>query len=141
MNCKDDHKRSRCNIQSHIIADWIYSWMKPSCETGLQYLASKYLLNEYLNQDWMTGDCSEKFVEEVKKMIRDNIEPHQDQYVYFKRKHIRHYGEYSNSAHKGTNHGLKVSSDGVKPSHLLDKASERLSFQGERKYEYFVTKT
>ena len=29
----------------------------------------------------------------------------------------------------------------MKPSHLLDKASERLSFQGERNYEYFVAKT
>ena len=141
MNYKDEEKQSKCSIQSHIIADWIYSWMKPSCETELQYLASKYLLLHYLNQEWMLEDCGEKFVDGVKKMIRDNIEPHEDRYVYFKRKHIRHYGEYSNSAHEGTNHGLKASSDGVKPSHLLDKASERLSSQGERSYKYFVTKT
>ena len=74
-------------------------------------------------------------------MIRDDIEPHEDRYIYFKRKHIRHYDEYSNSAHEGTNHGLNSSADGVKASHLLDKASERLSFQGEHSYEYFVAKT
>ena len=67
MNPSDDTKKSQCSIQSHIIADWIYSWMKPSCETELQYLVSKYLLLDYLNQDWMKEDCGETFVEGVKK--------------------------------------------------------------------------
>ena len=56
----------------------------------------------------MTEDCGKKFVEGVKKRIRDSIEPNEDRYVYFKRKHICHYGEYSNSAHEGTNPELLI---------------------------------
>ena len=103
--------------------------MKPTCETELQYLGSKYLLLDYLNSPQIKEDCGSYFIESVKRMIREHIEPNQDKYVYYKRKHKRHFAEYSNSAHEGANFGLEHSADGVKPSHLIDKASERLSFK------------
>ena len=54
---------------------------------------------------------------------------------------VRHFSEYSNSTHEGTNHGLKYAADGAKPNNLIDKASERLSFQGERNYNNFKSNT
>ena len=140
-NYKDLQRKNKCSLQSKIISDWIYSWMKPTCETQLQYLASKYFLMMYLEQDWMIEDCGLEFTEQVKSMIRDYIEPHEEFYVFYKRIDVRHFSEYSNSAHEGTNHGLKYAADGVKPKHLIDKASERLSFQGERTYEKFDSTT
>ena len=127
-----------CSLQTKIISDWIYSWMKQTCETELQYLASKYLLLSYLENEEIISDCGTQFIDKVKRMIRENIEPNERFYVFYRRKYTRHFGEYSNSAHEGTNHGLKYAADGVKPSHLLDISSERLSFQGERNYEKFL---
>ena len=74
-------------------------------------------------------------------MIRVNIEPHERHNVYYKRKPLRHFAEYSNSAHEGTNHGLKYCADAVNPSNLLDISSQRLSFQGERNYGKFVSES
>ena len=59
--------------------------------------------------------------------------------IYEKTK--RHRAEYSNSAHEGTNHGIKCAADGAKPSHLIDQSSERLTFKGERNYSNFISKT
>ena len=136
-----ENQKNSCSLQSSIISDWIYSWMKKTCETRLQYLSSKFLLLEYLDQENIIEDCGIDFINGVKRMIRNNIEPIEENYVYYKRKHIRHFGEYSNSAHEGTNHGLKHCADAVNPSHLLDVSSERLSFQGERNYDNFVSIT
>ena len=134
-------QKNSCALQHKIISDWIYSWFKPKCETRLQYLASKFLLLQYLEQEHIVDDCGIDFINGVKKMIRENIEPNEHDYVYYLRKKVRHFAEYSNSAHEGTNHGLKYSADSVNPSHLLDVSTERLSFQGERTYEAFVNIT
>ena len=134
-------EKNSCALQHKIISNWIYSWFKPSCETRLQYLASKFLLLHYLEQDHIIEDCGIDFINGVKKMIHENIEPNEADYVYYLRKKVCHFAEYSNSAHEGTYHGLKYSSDAINPSHLLDVSTERLSFQGERTYEAFVNIT
>lgn len=35
---KTDEKYNSCSLQTNVISDWIYSLMKPTCETELQYL-------------------------------------------------------------------------------------------------------
>ena len=74
----------------------------------------------------------------MRKLIRDHIEPYEDNFVFYKKKGIRHFYEYSKSAHEGTNTGLKHCCGGVKPSHLIEDSSERFSFQGIRFYKTFV---
>ena len=73
--------------------------MKPVCETKVQYLGSKYFLLTYLDTPEIKDCCGVHFIDGVKKMIREHIEPYKDNICYYRRKHCRHFGEYSNSAH------------------------------------------
>ena len=43
LDYKESEKRSSYSIQSHIIADWIYSWKKPSYEMELHFSGCTYL--------------------------------------------------------------------------------------------------
>ena len=112
--------------------------MRDSCETELEYLTSKYLLFEYLSSDLVTEQCGKDFAEEVRKLIRDHIEPYEQIFVCYQKKGIRHFYEYSNSAHEGTNNGLKHCCGDVEPSHLIEDSSERLSFQGIQFYVMYI---
>ena len=60
--------------------------MGDSCETELEYLASKFLLFEYLSSDLVTEECGKDFAAEVRKLIRDHIEPYEDNFVFYKKK-------------------------------------------------------
>ena len=51
---------------------------------------------------------------------------------YYLRKHIRHYGEYTNSIHEGTNRGLKFNAAPVTPCTRLDNSIVILSQNGCR---------
>jgi hypothetical protein len=60
--------------------------------------------------------------------------PHEDFFVFFRRKHIRHFDEYNNCSHEGTNYGLKSHAAGVLPGHSIDNAGKRLTYQATLKY-------
>ena len=115
--------------------------MKPGVNTKKQYMYSKFMLSVYLDSEEVLNDVGEEYVEKVKKFIKENIEPHEKHFLFYLRKHIRHYEEYSNSPHEGTNNGLKIGANCSLPSMLLDTASKRLSDQGMLKYQVFMAQT
>ena len=53
--------------------------------------------------------------------------------MFYLRKNIRHYGEYSNSIHEGTNKGIKYNAVPVLPTSSLDNALIILSKNAQRK--------
>ena len=107
-----------------ILQNWMYSWMKPGIETREAYMLSKYLLLKYVNSPQVVEQLGTLMASHMVLFLRKYIDPHESKFLFYLRKHVRHYAEYSNSVHKGTNNAIKYSSTPVKPSSLL-----RYSFQ------------
>ena len=121
---------------SDFVKNWMYSWMKPMCETREEYELSKALLLQYVKSekvDAMLGGTL--FMESFLTFFRHYVEPLEAYYVYYLRKDIRHYGEYTNSIHEGTNRGLKYNAAPVGPSTRLDNSLVILSKNGLRNLE------
>ena len=53
-------------------------------------------------------------------------------YCFYKRNNMRHYEEYTNSCHEGTNKGKKYNSAPVLPGHSLAKSCIIMFKNGER---------
>jgi hypothetical protein len=54
-------------------------------------------------------------------------------FLFFKKKHLRHFNVKTSSAHEGTNFGLKEHAAAVLPSHKIDVAGKKLSLQSSMK--------
>ena len=119
------------------LSNWIYSWMKPSCETEKEYLLSKALFFQYLKTPEVRLEIGTRFCVEVENMVRCYIEPHEAKFVFYEKVGLRHFDEYSNSCHEGTNKGLKFDANKVGPSLLLDNSAQRVTQQGKVRYEQF----
>ena len=113
---------------------FVYSWMKPSCETKIQYMTSKYLFWRYLHSTFVRNTVGENFVAIVTSLVRNYIEVVEDHFVFYKRKKLRNFDAYSNSCHEGTNNSIKHTVGGTKGSNLLDVSSKKLTFMAEMKY-------
>jgi hypothetical protein len=61
------------------------------------------------------------------------VEPHEDQFVFFRRRKLLNLDTNSNSAHKGTNKGMKYHSLPVKPTHSLVELTKILTHQSKLK--------
>ena len=70
-------------------------------------------------------------------MVRNHIEIHEDKFVFFQKKSLRHFNEYSNSCHEGTNKALKFEANEVGPTMLLHNSASRLTQQGKIRYKKF----
>ena len=90
------------------IKAWMYSWMSPRCETVKEYKISKALLCGYLcHNDFLTV-ASEAVADQILTFIREHVEPYEAFYCFHhKRRHVRHFDTYTNSAHEGTNNSVK----------------------------------
>ena len=120
-----------------LVKNWIYSWMRPGyCETEDEYHISKVLFYDYLSSDTCLSMCGGNNA--IRRQIIDFVTrfvlPHEDFFVFFRRKHIRHFDEYNNCSHEGTNYGLKSHAAGVLPGHSIDNAGKRLTYQATLKY-------
>jgi hypothetical protein len=51
-----------------------------------------------------------KSVSQLKEFYCKRIEPHEDLFVFYRLSHLFHFDTNSNSAHEGTNHGIKYHS-------------------------------
>ena len=72
------------------------------------------------------------FIENVENFVTKHIKPHETHfYVYF-RLNLRHFEEYTNSIHEGTNRGLKYNSAPVGPSTNIEKALAIMCTNSER---------
>ena len=87
------------------IQNWMYSWMKPSCET---------IFNIY---------------------VKGYIETHESKYLFCLRKHIRHYLEYSNTILEGCNNAIKYHSSSVTPASILDNSFTIIANNSDLKHK------
>ena len=125
---KDDFLKAKIHVK-----EWIYSWMRLSCESQQEYIISQHLLYRYLCSAHIVHSCGPDFKRRVTAFITQCITSHEEYYLFYKRKYVRHYDEYSNSCLEGVNSGIKRSATAVNPSMGLDKSMSILSKNGERK--------
>ena len=119
------------------LTNWIYSWMKPDCETKYEFELSKYLFFRYLRSPQVRNEIGTEYCITVENMVQQYIEVHEDKFVFHEKIALRHFNEYSNSCHEGTNKGLKFHSNKVGPQFLLENSAMRLTQQGKTRYQKF----
>ena len=106
--------------------------MKSSCETKEEYVLSKRLMLKFVNSTYVTNKLGTLFPKNFETFFRNNVETHEMNFCYYKRKELRHYSEYTNSCHEGTNKGIKYCSAPVLPGHSLAKSCIIMSKNAER---------
>ena len=94
------------------------------CVNKIEYMISKILLYDYICS--VTEQIGQKNVDDVLEFLRGHVKVHEHNYVFYLRKEIRHYEEYSNSSHEGTNGGLKYCAGAVIPMNKFDKSVTKL---------------
>ena len=104
------------------LQSWIYSWMTSACETKEEYSVSKLMFFKFLNTQQIRSNLGEQFIESVENFVRCHIEPHETHYCFYLRKRIRHFDEYVNSVHEGTNNKIRNSALSCGPSTLIEKS-------------------
>ena len=107
--------------------------MKQGCETLEEYRLSKYLLYKYLQSKPVVDNVSTLFYSNVELYLKKYIETHESKFLFCFRKHIRHYGEYSNTILEGCNNGLKYHSTPVTPQTRLDNSFTIISNNSDLK--------
>jgi len=111
--------------------------MRPGyCETHDEYTTSKVLLYEYLSSNACLSICggNKQILNQIIDFLTRFVLPHEDLFVFFKRKKIHQFDEYNNCSHEGTNYGLKSHAAGVLPGHSIDNAAKCLTYQSTLKY-------
>ena len=110
----------------------MYSCMKPSCVTFLQYKYSRYLFMKYLYCKEVIDLFGITFSNNVATFVRRHVLIHEKYFLYCYRNGIRHYGEYSNTPLEGTNYGLKHASVSTHPGLSMDNSMVILSVQSDK---------
>ncbi len=111
---------------------WIYSWMTPgNVEDKEEYVLSKYLLENFTcSQTVLDVVGQHRFlVYKVIKFLRSHMYTWETLYLYYMQTNVMHFDVSHSSAHKGTNHGLKIHSCAVKPTVNLDSLANTMNIQ------------
>ena len=116
-----------------IIKLWLYSFMTDSCDTQEEYQISKALLIAYLKSSTFVGTFGQTASANILEFITRYVFPHEKYFCFYNYRKVRCYDIKTSSAHEGTNHGLKYSSDPVLPSHTFDKSIIIMCQSDERK--------
>ena len=115
---------------------WCYSLMRPGfIEDKDEYSVSLILLFGYIRSPSALDSCDGKvsIITEIVKFIRSYVIIYDDSFLFFKRKHVRHFNTSTNSAHEGTNYGMKSHGASVKPCSTMTKSARSLSLQSNMK--------
>ena len=96
--------------------------MKSSCETQQEFMASKLMFKKFWNSKQIKSTLGSLFIDNVQNFVAKHIEPHESNFCFYQRFNLRHFDEYTNSIHEGTNCGLKYNSAPVDPSTEIEKA-------------------
>ena len=108
------------------------------CSQGLDvFIYEKSMRDErgiYFVKDTTAQVCEQhlRYKQILFPNFRQNVETHEMNYCFYKRNNMRHYEEYTNSCHEGTNKGIKYNSAPVLPGHSLAKSCMIMSKNGER---------
>lgn len=68
-------------------------------------------------------------VKDILSFISQKVLPDQKYFLFYERMHIRHYVIAHNSAHEGTNFGMKNHTAAMKATHRIDQVGKTSNFQ------------
>jgi hypothetical protein len=127
-------KHAKFEKLERTVKAWIYSWMKPgNCESKVEYDISKALLTEYLKSAKVVEIFEDSANPQGAKQIRDwiarNVEPLEAHFAHHLRSHLLHFDSHMNTAHEGTNNGLKSHGAAVLASHSVARAANTMNMQ------------
>ena len=117
---------------SSIVRKWMYSWCSCSVETEQEYIISKSLFEKYIYSKSVTDRLSTDYSKVVLNFFRLYVEPVLSNMLFYKRKHIRHFDNYSNVKIEATFSSIKNSCTPVTPGTGLHNSVVLLSNMGER---------
>jgi MULE transposase domain len=126
-------EKDRCLSLRLLIRHWLWSWSQDTCESKEEFHLSAALFEEYLQSDEVKQifdphgartAAAESEIEEITEFVRRNVEPLVPFFAFHLRKHMHTFETNSNSAHEGTNHGIKSHSAAVKPQHTTLDATD-----------------
>ena len=122
---RENHDKAESQVKQ-----FLWSWAEPACETEEEFRLSSALFLQLLDSDQFAAAMQTTgAVNQVKDFYVSRIYPHLDHIVFYKRKHLLHFDTNSNSAHEGTNRGMKSHAAPTNPQHTLSKATKVLTHQ------------
>ena len=98
--------------------------MKSSCETREEYIFSKATFLWYIHFDHVLDVLGQMYVDSFLIFFRNSVETVESYYCFWRRSHIRHYEEYTNSTHEGTNNSFRAGA--VKPQMSLFECTRKI---------------
>jgi hypothetical protein len=82
-------------------------------------LLSKALFLNFIQSDKVKEALGPNGFDQLQEFYGKQTESHEDYFVFYCRRHLLHLDTNSNSAHEGTNNGMKYHSVAVRPTHGL----------------------
>ena len=122
------------NVSKHLKL-WIYSWMRPGCcETEDEYKVSKLMFLKFLNSEQIRLTLGSLFIDKVEDFLKKNVESYEKNFLFYLRKHHRHFDEYVNSLHEGTNNAIRSSAAACTPNMNIENTLVVLNENANRSY-------
>ena len=111
------------------VQTWLYSFMRPrsGIESHNEYLISKCLLLALINSPALKKFFTDDGISQLNEYLQTKIFCYESTYVFYKRKELFNFEVHSNSAHEGTNLGIKKTGDEVRPTDTLLRATEKMA--------------
>jgi hypothetical protein len=82
------------------VQNWIWSWSDSRCESEEEFRLSKALFIRYMASNQVREALGEEGMEQLHDFYCKRIEPHEDLFVFYRRRHLFHLDTNSNSAHR-----------------------------------------
>ena len=82
------------------------------------------MFKKFLDSKQIKSTLGSPFINSVQNFITKHIEPDKSNFRFYLRLNLRHFDEYTNSIHEGTNRGLKYNTAPAGPSTTIEKAME-----------------
>jgi hypothetical protein len=120
-----------------IIFSWMYSWMTRGCETEEEYEVSRILFIYYLGTPELLEKIGADLVESVQQMYLRSVSPFQANFVFYRRKTLFAFEEFTSSTQEASFSGVKKGTLAVRPSMDVDTSLQQLNRQADKKKELY----
>ena len=117
-----------------VVFEWLYSFMRPGyCETVHEYKVSKYLFLQFLGDPELSKGLGTILITNILSWFKRHVEVHEQQFCFYLRTGLLHFGVYSNTPNEGLHNGMKSNSAPVTPMHSIHRTLTILTKNAVRK--------
>ena len=131
LSFADEHRGFYYKVVKQL-KGWMYSWMKLSCENKYEYDYSFKVFQKFVVSQEVKEKLTQAFSRSVLLFLKNNLQTQESHYVIYRKLFRRHYEEYSNSIHEGTNRAIKYNAAPVTPGTRLDHSLIIMTKNGQR---------